>query len=472
MINLNDPNVLMQIMQETKQKWRNCKRKQYNIFACKMPKDIVFANKLEQPDSFNAMKKVLGKYISTVDECRQHPDLMQILAKGGFYQTDGNCITLCGTAGELWTIKEEKLKSAYTNINGAAITKIPRGWFTVARAAEATAQAVGIYIPKKYIGVYQTGWGAVLYVNNPNSDGHNMGDILVAPMINGQPNLADCSPTNNTVFTRTYDLNVGGWGSLGIKADSSKPFTLEDCKRLYPLPKAVDIMHSFQPVLDHLASNEVNLLPKMQCGYYDLDELDTVWFEPVNGVNVGYLYKDFYMGVVKADDGLYVTFRNVVGDGCDLDVKVEPTINAVRLCIYDVISDVKLGYWTYTKALQYIGTTYGDKSRQTTYERMDDGVCIHDDGLQEGRYIGLKDDILNHMGATDKEIDAYLACQLVFDEQITKSDRFSRHVDVWIQGEAADNTSEKLGKNLQCRASSLSDLQKQVDAMMGAIKSL
>ena len=68
MINLNDPNVLMQIMQETKQKWRNCKRKQYNIFACKMPKDIVFANKLEQPDSFNAMKKVLGKYISTVDE--------------------------------------------------------------------------------------------------------------------------------------------------------------------------------------------------------------------------------------------------------------------------------------------------------------------------------------------------------------------------------------------------------------------
>ena len=25
--------------------------------------------------------------------------------------------------------------------------------------------------------------------------------------------LADCSPTNNTVFARTYDLNIGGWGS-------------------------------------------------------------------------------------------------------------------------------------------------------------------------------------------------------------------------------------------------------------------
>lgn len=47
MLNLNDPQVLVQLMSQTNQKWRNCKRKQYNIFACKMPKDIVFANKLE-----------------------------------------------------------------------------------------------------------------------------------------------------------------------------------------------------------------------------------------------------------------------------------------------------------------------------------------------------------------------------------------------------------------------------------------
>lgn len=45
-------------------------------------------------------------------------------------------------------------------------------------------------------------------------------------------------------------------------------------------------------------------------------------------------------------------------------------------------------------------------------------------------------------------------------------------INVWIQGEAADNVSEKLGKNLQCRAVTLSDIKKQVDAMMGAIKNL
>lgn len=471
MINLNDPNVVAQIMQETKQKWRNCKRKQYNIYACKMPKDIVFANKLEQPDSFNAIRKILGKCITTVDECRQHPDLMQILAKSGFYQTDGNCITLCGTAGELWTVKEEKLKSAYTNINGTVITKIPKGWFTVSRAAEATAQAVGIYIPAKYIGLYQTGWGATLYVNNPNSDGHNMGDILVAPTVNGQPNMSDCSPTNNTVFARTYDLNVGGWGSLGVKADSSKPFTIEECKKVYAVPKVTDIMHSFQPVLDFL-SNEAHLFPKMQCSYYDLDELDTVWFEPVGKPNLGYLNKGFYCGVVKTEDGLYVAFRNVVGDDCDLDIKVEPTVAAVKKCLYDVVRTAKMGYRTYTKALKFIVNTYGNKNLDTTFEKMDDGHSIYNDGLVEGRYIGLNDTILSHLGAVNKEADAYLACQLVFDEKSTISAGFSSHIDVWIQGEAADNTSEKLGKSLQCRATNLPDLQKQVDAMMNAIKNI
>lgn len=436
-----------------------------------MPKDIVFANKLEQPDSFNAMQKVLGKYISTVDECRQHPDLMQILAKSGFYQTDGNCITLCGTAGELWTVKEEKLKLAYTNVNGSAITKIPRGWFTISRAAEATAQAVGIYIPSKYIGLYQTAWGQALYVNNPNSDGHNMGDILVAPVVNGQPNLADCSPTNNTVFARTYDLNVGGWGSLGIKADASKPFTIEECKKVYAVPKAVDIMHSFQPVLDKLRT-ESHLLPKMKCEYYDLEEQDTVWFEPVDTTSVGYLNKNFYCGVVKTNNSFLVDFRNVVGDGSDIEIEVAPTLDAVGKCIFNVIDSVKRGYWTYRKTYEYIVSTYGNKSLGTTGEEMDDGHCIEQDGYYEGRYIGLNDNILKHMHATDKETDAYLAVRLEYDNPSTSKTGFTSHINVWIQGEAADNVSEKLGKNLQCRATTLADIQKQVDAMMRAIESL
>lgn len=60
-----------------------------------------------------------------------------------------------------------------------------------------------------------------------------MGDVLVAPLVNGQPNLADCSPTNNTVFARTYDLNIGGWGILSrigatdVEADAYMAIQLE-----------------------------------------------------------------------------------------------------------------------------------------------------------------------------------------------------------------------------------------------------
>ena len=154
MLNLNDQNVLMQIMKETNQKWRDCRGKQYSIYACVVPNGIVFVNKLEQPDSYNVMKKILGKYIATVDECKQHLDLLQILSKCDFCQTECKCALLCGTAGELWTVSIDKLKSSYRMEDGSPITKTPNGWFTVSRAAEAQAQAVGIYIPSKYVGLY------------------------------------------------------------------------------------------------------------------------------------------------------------------------------------------------------------------------------------------------------------------------------------------------------------------------------
>ena len=318
---------------------------------------------------------------------------------------------------------------------------------------------------------YWSDWGQILYVNNPNSDGHNMGDILVAPVVNGQPNLTDCSPTNNTVFARTYDLNVGGWGSLGIKADASKPFTIEECKKIYAVPKVVDIMHSFQPVLDELRV-ESHLLPKMKCEYYDLEEQNTVWFEPVGEINVSYLYKDFYCGVVKTNNSFLVDFRNVIGDGSDIEIEVAPTLDSVKKCISDVIGTIKRDYWTYRKTYEYIVSTYGNKSLETTGEEMDDGHCIGQDGYYEGRYIGLNDNILKHMHATDKETDAYLAVRLEYDNPSTSKNEFTKHINIWIQGEAADNVSEKLGKNLQCRAVTLSDIKKQVDAMMSAIKNL
>lgn len=468
MLNLNDQNVLMQIMQETKQKWRNCRRKQYSIYACRMPRDVVFANKLEQPYSYNAIRKILGKYIATTDECRKHPDLMQILARYGCYKTDGNCITLCGTAGELWTVKEEKLKSAYTSANGAPITEIPTGWFTVSRAAEAQAQAVGIYIPRKYEGVYQTSWGATLFVNDPNSEGHNMGDILVVPMANGGINLADCSPTNNTVFARTYDLSVGGWGNLGIKADASRSFTLEDCKRLYSVPKTAGIMYSFQGVLDSL-SDKKHLIPRMECGYYDLESMHTVWFEPVENSKISYLYKGFYSGVLDYGDFLYVLFRNVVGEGFDFDIKVPKSVEAVEKCMQDVIETAKRGYQLYVDTYKYVVSNYGDRDKATTGEIMEDYESINKAGVSEGRWIGLKDSILKHFGSNCTDSDAYVAVRLSFDKTASG---FTSYAEVWVQGNEVPSVEDKLGKRLHCKSSNLLSIKKGVTAMMNAVQKL
>lgn len=230
------PQAIEQIRQQTKQEWRKCKRKQYNIFACKMPAGYIFANKLEQPNSYNAIKQVFHKDIVHSSEFKNNPQLVEFLKANGFYQTDGTRIVLCGTKGELWDVKPEKFVQSYRAITGGQITSMEDGiWIEVTRAPEMKANAVGIQLPKKYLGVYKTSW-ATLYVNNPNSSGHGKGDILVAPMLpNGQPDYAHISPTNNEVFALTYDQNVGSWGNSGliINANNIKRLTLSEVRSMY-----------------------------------------------------------------------------------------------------------------------------------------------------------------------------------------------------------------------------------------------
>ena len=463
MLNLNDSQVLSQLMVQTKQKWRSCKRKQYNIYACKMTKDLVFANKLEQPDSYNAMRSILGKYVATVDECRQHPDLMHVLGKFGFYQTDGSCITLCGTAGELWTVKEDKLKSAYMNPNGRAITSIPKGWFTVTRAAESTAQAVGIYIPSQYIGVYKTDWGAILQVNNPKSDGHNIGDILVAPLINGQPNLADCSPTNNTVFARTYDLAIGGWGRLGIKSDTSttKTFTLEDCKKLYGF-KEINKLDNMR-LLERKLNSTTCI--KFKAEYYDLEKANTVWLTPIKVPD--WLYKDSYIGVFKVTNGYLVTFRNIYGEGFDFDSKSIMSLDGVVKYINDFLNYCKNYYEDYIRLFNTIVNKYGNENDDTTGEDIEDAGSIHNDGTSEGMWIGLSKSLLSRLNLSEST-DAYMG--VLFS--VVKDSNSSKPVfiyNIWLNGDGADRISERIGKPLDIKDKSPRSLFTKVESMISTI---
>ena len=263
-------------------------------------------------------------------------------------------------------------------------------------------------------------------------------------------------------------MSVGGWGNLGIKADASRQFTLEDCKRLYSVPKTAGIMYSFQSVLDDL-SDKKNLIPKMECGYYDLDSTRTVWFESVQDSRISYLYKGFYSGVLDYGDFFYVLFRNVVGEGFDFDIRVPKSVEAVKECMQRVIETAKQVYQLYVDTYKYVVSNYGDRDKVTTGEIMEDYESIKQAGVSEGRWVGLKDSILRYFGSNCTDSDAYMAVRLSFDKTASG---FTSHVEVWVQGDEVPGVENKLGKNLHCKASNLLVVKKCVTAMMNAVQKL
>ena len=233
---LLSPEVIEEIRQKTKQKWRDCQRKDYCIYAIKAPEGYIFANKLEQPLSYKAIMKYNNNnpFISE-ERISRNKSLSEYVKTHGYYRTDGNRVVLCGTRGELWDVKPEKLASSYTLPDNSPITKLPEGWFVVKRASETRPASVAIQLPIKYHGIYQTSW-ATLHVNDTHSEGHGSGDILVAPKLpDGSPDYSNISPTNNEVFALTYNQSVGGWSRTGQITDikNIKPLSLDYVKSAF-----------------------------------------------------------------------------------------------------------------------------------------------------------------------------------------------------------------------------------------------
>lgn len=209
--------------------WRDCQRKQYNVFACQPRKGIVFANKLEQPNSY---KYLLDRFNKAMVDISQLNDNDKKALGSDCYITDGSAVVLCGTRGELWTVKPSKLISSYRNIDGSQITSIPNTtWTEIGRACEHRPSAKGIQIPIQYLARYDAGWG-VLNMNSTQSNGHFKGDILVVS------NSGEISVVNNEVFALTFNLNVGGWAKSGciIPVDKLKKLKLEDVNSQIIIP--------------------------------------------------------------------------------------------------------------------------------------------------------------------------------------------------------------------------------------------
>lgn len=95
------------------------------------------------------------------------------------------------------------------------------------------------------------------------------------------------------------------------------------------------------------------------------------------------------------------------------------------------------------KLFKSIKDLCGNANASTTGEEMDDEHSIFDDGIYEGRYLGLDWSILSRMGATDVEADAYMAIQLEYEKPDGEA---LYHYNVWIQGEKADEASQKSSK--------------------------
>ncbi len=207
-------------------KWRNCQRKAYNVFAIQPEAGFVFANMLEQPQQYQYIKQRFNKAVVHVSKLTEED---KKTLGNNCYITDGTKVVICGTRGELWTVKPEKLQSSYTKVDGTPINEIPKQWHEFSRAQEGAPSAKGIQIPKQYLGVYEAPWGT-LTMNDPHSRGHYSGDILVVSL-DGK----DVSTINNEVFACTFNQQVGGWAQSGsiTPADKIKQICLEDVSRVY-----------------------------------------------------------------------------------------------------------------------------------------------------------------------------------------------------------------------------------------------
>lgn len=243
-------------MWDDSKKYKNCQKKQYTIHVCMPPKNTIVINKLEQADVVRAFN---GKTYFTVDDIerlkKSNPawvtQLQQLAQQGRIYVvSEATPFVLCGTCGEMWTIKADKLAGTYTFLQGNQPVAINQqtlnqrltgkylDWTVVRTSLKATVgQTMACFVPASKKGQIQTSWGAVLNINGAGVS-HGKGDFVVCSKLpNGQPNLADRWVVNGEIFATTY--NNQGWSDC-LKSSSVKNITIDALPKLVPQQTAID----------------------------------------------------------------------------------------------------------------------------------------------------------------------------------------------------------------------------------------
>ena len=209
------------------QNYKPCKKKQYEIWVCKPPKNTVVINKLEQAD---AVQYAGGHTFFTSRQVKADPKIaagvQQLLQAGKAYLVkDDQTFVLCGTQGEMWCISAQKLAQKYvwasddsridtTSFKQRAYvtSSVPSGerWllhWTKVRTVPDNSTAFACFVPANMQGQIATSW-AMLNINGSGVN-HGKGDFVIAGNAGDQPNLNSRYVVNGTVFGDTYDNR--GW---------------------------------------------------------------------------------------------------------------------------------------------------------------------------------------------------------------------------------------------------------------------
>lgn len=209
--------------------YKSCRKKQYEMWACKPPVGTVVINKFEQAAM---VRQLRCKTFFTVDELANlkkqgsplYAQLAQMAQQGLVYATKAQDIVLSGTRGELWLTSIDKVQRTYQIMCqgqwgsnwGAATMKqgqVLNGqfilpWVKIRALGETASGTMACFVPLSQKGQIRTSW-AVLNFNASGVE-HGLGDfILCAVGANGQPNLQDRWVVNGAVFADTY--NNQGW---------------------------------------------------------------------------------------------------------------------------------------------------------------------------------------------------------------------------------------------------------------------
>ena len=229
--------------------YKNCRKKQYEIYVCMPPKNTVVINKLEQADVISQLR---GKTFFTAQECEElnskNPQLLQtlqqLLSQGRAYLvTNERPFVLAGTVGEMWTITADALAKKYVfvkegkpvPINTATLrTKLRDDcldWTLIRTSQESTqGQSMACFVPLEQKGQIQTSGGAVLSLNLPGIN-HGKGDFIVCSKLpNGQPNLASRWVVNGEIFAATY--NNQGWTDCISPSSTNSTISIDSLPKL------------------------------------------------------------------------------------------------------------------------------------------------------------------------------------------------------------------------------------------------